>query len=152
MAQEKAGPTCHCPNKGASLFNRHNSSFSKISSHREFHHYRHRSCQKDELNIKCHSGATYQDLKQDLTEMHASDKKYDIVYVVAYSNDCTKQHNTSDTIAHSARAVADAALQLSQRVFLSSTHPRTDDHTAQLKAENTNTNLKRMCDKKINFL
>ena len=85
-------------------------------------------------------------ISHDSNEMHASGKKYDIVYVVAGSNDCTKQQNTSETIAQSARAVADAALQLSQRVVLSSILPRTDDHTAQLKAENTNINLKRMCD------
>ena len=62
-------------------------------------------------------------------------------YVVAGSNDCTNQQNTSDTLAQSARAVADAVLQLSQRVFLFSILPRTDDHTAQLEAENTNINL-----------
>ena len=44
----------------------------------------------------------------NIPRLHASSKKYDTVYVVAGSNDCTK-HNTSNTIAQSARVVADAA-------------------------------------------
>ena len=57
--------------------------------------------------LKPIEGFIYRGFK-DLTEMHACGIKYHTVYDAAGINDCTK-HNTSNTIAQSARVVADAA-------------------------------------------
>ena len=53
---------------------------------------------------------------------------------------------TPQSIANDVRATADSAVQISQKVIISSILPRADNSSAQLKAENVNINIKRMCD------
>ena len=110
------------------------------------------SSNPNELNTKCLPGAKMANIKQSLNESAQNDNKYQTIYVVAGSNDCKQSSSTPESIAQETQEVADVALQICEKVVISSILPRTDDGTAQLKAENVNLKLKSLCDQNPNIV
>ena len=85
----------------------------------------------NELEVMSLPGAKFLDLKQKLDDLKTKSTKFETIH---------------QSTANDVRATADSAVQISQKVIISSILPRADNSSAQLKAENVNINIKRMCD------
>ena len=99
----------------------------------------------DKLEIKSISGATMDTVTSTLLSLENNNKKYDHLYLVVGSNDCSAEQTTVKSMENSAKGLFVQAQKIASNVLFSSILPRTDNSSANLKGENANVILKTLC-------
>jgi regulator of replication initiation timing len=102
--------------------------------------------QDDTVHVKSISGAKLDAICNSLKECEQNNKRFDKIYVVAGSIDCEQQISTTQTITDSVKNVITQGSKISNSVHVSSILPRTDDPTSNLKGENANISIKKLCE------
>ena len=98
----------------------------------------------NKLEVRSLSGATFISIKDTLKLYESDNKRYDNIYIIAGTNDCSKQSSTA-SIINAAGEVFNQAKKISNNILFSSITPRTDNGPANLKVQNVNLSLKNLC-------
>ena len=98
----------------------------------------------NKLEVRSLSGATFISIKDTLKLYESDNKRYDNIYIIAGTNDCSKQSSTA-SIINAAGEVFNQAKKISNNILFSSITPRTDSGPANLKIQNVNLSLKNLC-------
>ena len=108
---------------------------------------------KDEnkLDIRRMSGAKLADIRDTLSSLQQEEKSYKTVVIVAGSIDCENSSAECTSIMSEMETCIKEALNISQRVTISSILPRTDKGPPNLKGENLNLLLKHYADQNMNI-
>ena len=98
------------------------------------------------LTIQSISGAKLSDINKHITDKSKTEpNKYETVYIVAGSIDCESE-STPEEITAVAKQTIKNALEIDDKVVLSSILPRTDNPVAEQKGVEVNIKLKSLCE------
>ena len=105
-----------------------------------------KSTNEDTLIVESISGAKFKDISSSLNKKAQNDKSYKEIVLVAGSNDCSQSENTTESIMTDLENTVSEAMKITTSVKISSILPRTDNGSAQLKAESVNIQCKQFSD------
>ena len=107
---------------------------------------------KDDVEIKCMSGAKLCDVRKTLGKVNPKKKKFSKLYIVCGTNDTTTK-KSPEKIAQECEAIMKKAKEISEDVFFSSILPRADSTVDPTKIDNINQLLKTIAnDLHVNFV
>ena len=109
------------------------------------------SADQNLLTIRTHSGARITVIKDKLENYVKENKTFSSIYIVGGSNDCSLPNISTERIAGDMHGVLTTASKMTNKVYLSSIIPRTDNGPAQLISENANLRLRELCSRNPNW-
>jgi regulator of replication initiation timing len=101
---------------------------------------------ESKLKIKCLPGSKFDHITDALRSIEQTKDRYETVTIVAGGNNCSDTSQSAKDITEAATSVVKQAQKIAKNVTLSSILPRHDTGPTELKVENVNPELRKLCE------